>query len=64
MPATCLVSRSSTIRFCSAAVPSDVIRNSAETSLSSASPFSTPRLAMVQKSDELLVTNASVMGAA
>src|SRR3954451_7116264 len=50
--------------FCSAAVPSASIRNSAETSASSASAFSTPRRAIVQKSDELLVTNATVIGVA
>src|SRR5262249_49778252 len=54
------VIKSSMIRFCSAAVPSDVILNSAETSGNSLSAFSTPRRAIVQKSEELLVTNASL----
>src|SRR5688572_21474268 len=47
------------MRFCSPAVPSEVIRNSAVTSGNSSSAFSTPRLAMVQKSAELFVTKAS-----
>src|SRR2546429_6099423 len=47
------------IRFCSAAVPSEQILNWAETSVSSPSAFSTPLRAIVQKSAELLVTNAS-----
>ena len=51
--------RSSMIRFCSAAVPSDVILNSAVTSFNSASAFSTPFRAIVQKSAELLVTKAN-----
>ena len=57
---TPFVSRSSTMRCCSAAVPSAVILNSASTSGSSSSAFSTPRRAIVQKSAELLVTNASL----
>src|SRR5262245_5944049 len=57
---TPFVNRSSTTRCCSAAVPSAVILNSASTSGSSASAFSTPRRAIVQKSEELLVTNASL----
>src|SRR5215831_17459541 len=59
IPSTPFVTRSSMIRFCSAAVPSDVILNSAVISGNSLSAFSTPRRAMVQKSEELLVTNAS-----
>src|SRR6185369_396002 len=57
---TPLVRRSSTTRCCSAAVPSAVILNSACTSASSSSAFSTPRRAIVQKSAELLVTNATL----
>ena len=49
------------MRCCSAAVPSAEILNSASTSASSASAFSTPRRAIVQKSAELLVTNASLI---
>src|SRR5262245_40016594 len=60
MPSTPFVIRSSMIRFCSAAVPSDVRRNSAEPSVRSLSAFSTPWRAIVQKSAELLVTNASL----
>src|SRR5262245_32955122 len=58
IPSTPFVTRSSMIRFCSAAVPSDVILNSAVISGNSLSAFSTPRRAMVQKSEELLVTKA------
>src|SRR5262245_29173321 len=59
MPSTPLVIKSSMMRFCSAAVPSEVILNSTVISGNSLSAFSTPRRAMVQKSEELLVTNAS-----
>src|SRR5258708_2842783 len=58
IPSTPLVMRSSMILFCSAAVPSDVILKSAETSFNSEAAFSTPRRAIVQKSAELFVTNA------
>jgi hypothetical protein len=57
---TPFVRRSSITRCCSAAVPSAMILNSACTSASSSSAFSTPRRAMVQQSAELLVTNASL----
>src|SRR3954470_24334855 len=59
MPSTPLASRSSTIRFCPAAVPSPS-RNSTAISARSASAFSVPFRAMVQKSAALFVTNASV----
>jgi len=48
------------MRCCSAAVPSAVSLNSASTSASSWSACSTPRRAIVQKSAELLVTNATL----
>ncbi len=48
------------MRFCSAAVPSEGILNSTVTFASSASAFSTPLRAMVQKSEALLVTKASL----
>src|SRR5258705_6415425 len=57
-PATPFVNRSSTIRRCSAAVPSAGIRNSTSTFGSSVPAFSVPRRAIVQKSEALLVTNA------
>src|SRR5262249_23020204 len=53
-----LASRSSTIRLCSAAVPSEGIRNSTSTPASSLSACSQPRRAMVQTSAALLVTKA------
>jgi hypothetical protein len=59
MPSTPTASRSSTMRFCPAAVPSPR-RNSTVTSGSSASAFSTPRRAIVQKSVVLFVMNASL----
>src|SRR5690242_14604486 len=59
MPCTPRVRRSSIIRFCSAAVGSAAILNSADTSASSLSAFSTPFRAIVQKSELLLVTKAS-----
>src|SRR6266576_3806055 len=61
MPAMPLASRSSTIRFCSAAVPSAGILNSTSTAGSSLSACSTPLRAMDQKSDALLVTKASLV---
>src|SRR5687768_18252548 len=61
MPLTPFVSRSSTMRCCSAASAGEVSLNSTSTSVSSASAFSTPRRAIVQKSAELFVTNASLI---
>src|SRR5215467_124651 len=58
IPSRPLAIKSSTIRRCSAAVPSEGILNSTFTSGSSAAACSVPRLAMVQKSAELFVTNA------
>src|SRR6266853_374522 len=58
MPRTPLVSKSSTMRRCSAAVPS-ARRNSTVAFGSSFAAASVPLRAMVQKSASLLVTNAS-----
>src|SRR5436190_211050 len=57
MPSTPFASKSSTMRFWAAAVPSPR-RNSTVTSASSASAFSVPFLAIVQKSAALFVMNA------
>src|SRR5947208_14616211 len=59
MPPMPLASRSSTIRLCSPAVPSDGILNSTSTSASSRSACSHPCRAIVQKSAALLVTKAT-----
>src|SRR5436190_16221816 len=59
MPPMPLASRSSTIRRCSPAVPSDGILNSTSTSASSRSACSHPFRAIVQKSAALLVTKAT-----
>src|SRR6266568_7522670 len=59
MPPMPLASRSSTIRLCSPAVPSDGILNSTSTSASSRSACSHPFRAIVQKSAALLVTKAT-----
>src|SRR4029079_18399914 len=48
------------MRLCSAAVPSEGILNSTSTSVSSPSAASQPFRAMVQKSEALLVTNATL----
>ena len=47
------------MRCCPAAVPSELILNSISTLGNSAAAFSVPLRAIVQKSDVLLVTNAS-----
>jgi len=59
MSSTPLASRSSRIRFCAAAVPSPS-RNSTVTPGNSASAFSVPFRAMVQKSAALFVMKASL----
>src|SRR5436190_16264588 len=60
MPETPFAMRSSMMRRCSAAVPSDGILNSTSTLASSASACSQPLRAMVQKSAALFVTKASL----
>src|SRR2546421_696057 len=60
MPLMPLASKSSRIRRCSAAVPSPGILNSTSTSGSSLSAFSQPFRAIVQKSEALLVTKATL----
>src|SRR4051812_33822310 len=59
MPRTPLVNRSSTIRRCSAAVPSPSRNSTLEFGISFAAA-SVPLRAIVQKSASLLVTNASL----
>src|SRR5438876_573543 len=59
MPSTPLASKSSTIRFCAAAVPSPSW-NSTVTSGNSTSAFSVPLRAIDQKSLGVLVMNASL----
>jgi hypothetical protein len=61
MPSMPLASKSSMMRFCSAAVPSEGILNSTEVSANSSSAFSVPLRAIVQKSEALLVTKASFL---
>src|SRR5438034_11106589 len=63
MPPMPLASRSSTIRLCSAGVPSDGILNSNSTSASSRSACSHPFRAIVQKSAALLVTKDTLVEA-
>src|SRR6185436_13304655 len=60
MPFVPWASNASTIRCCSAAVLSELILNSMSAFGSSAAAFSVPLRAMVQKSEALLVTKASL----